>query len=144
MSRYMPEAWTIPGITEQNAPFFTTGKLMLQRCTSCGAVQHPPEDLCLTCQGMEFEYVRAEGAGKVYSYTLPHHPASPMLRERVPYNVVLVQLDDYPHVRIVGNLIDAGIDEVKIGLPVQVTWEELPDGQGGVIRLPQWVRIRQG
>ena len=42
MGRYMPEGWIVPGVTEETAPFFTTGRLMLQRCTNCGAVQHPP------------------------------------------------------------------------------------------------------
>ena len=143
MARYMPDGWTLPEVTERTKPFFTTGKLMLQHCLACDHVQHPPEDICIWCQSDNFDYVESEGAGEVYSYVLPHHPPNERLTARVPYNIVLVQLDDYPHVRIVGNLIDTAPDEVHIGIRVRVTWEEIPDPNGGpTILLPQWVQAR--
>ena len=140
MTRYMPDGWTLPAVTAQNRPFFTSGKLMLQQCASCSKVQHPPEDICIHCQGMDLGYVEAAGTGEVYSYTIAYHAVHPRLSERVPYNAVLVRLDDYPHVRIVGNLIDAGHDEVRIGTRVRATWEEIRTEDGETLRLPQWVQ----
>lgn len=138
---YMPDGWTLPEVNERNRPFFTTGMLMLQHCIDCDRVQHPPEDICIWCQGDHLDYVEATGRGEVYSYVLPHHPPNEKLLTRVPYNIVLVRLDDYPHVRIIGNLIDAEIEDVKIGIPVRATWEEIVDPNGGpAILLPQWVR----
>ena len=138
---YMPDGWTLPQVDDWNRAFFTSGRLMLQHCTDCDRVQHPPEHVCIWCQGMNLDYIEASGSGEVYSYVLPHHPPNEKLLTRVPYNIVLVALEDYPHVRIVGNLIDAEVDEVRIGIPVQVTFEEIADPNGGpTIQLPQWVR----
>ena len=43
-ARYLPEGWTLPAVTDENRAFFTSGELMVQRCSSCGTVQHPPEE----------------------------------------------------------------------------------------------------
>ena len=138
---YMPDGWTLPALDDLNRPFFTTVKLMLQHCVDCDRVQHPPEDICIWCQGDHLDYVEARGTGDVYSYVVPHHPPNEKLTTRVPYNIILVRLDDYPHVRILGNQIDAEFDEVTIGTPVRVTFEEIADQNGGAtILLPQWVK----
>ena len=114
---YMPDGWTLPQVTETNRAFFTSGKLMVQHCIDCDRVQHPPEDICIWCQGTNIDYLEAKGTGVVYSYVLPHHPPNEILLTRVPYNIVLVSLDDYPHVRIVGNLLDVPNEEIAIGIP---------------------------
>lgn len=138
---YMPDGWTLPQLNATNRAFFTAGKLMVQHCTDCDRTQHPPEDICIWCQSDHLDYIEARGTGVVYSYVLPHHPPNEMLTARVPYNIVLVSLDDHPHIRVLGNLIDAEIDEVKIGMPVRVTFEEIADPNGGeAIRLPQWLK----
>lgn len=143
MARYMPDGWTLPEVNDLNRPFFTTGKLMLQHCVACDTVQHPPEDICRSCQSDNLDYVESKGTGEVYSYVLPHHPPNELLNTRIPYNIVLVQLDDHPHVRIVGNLVDTEPDDVKIGIRVNATWEEIADPNGGpAILLPQWVQAK--
>src|SRR4051812_18539338 len=103
--RYMPQSWTLPALTEHNEAFFTSGSLKVQRCTDCGRVQHPPGEVCSTCQSFSFEYVDAAPTGVVESYSIVHHAVNPLLREHLPYNVVVVVLDEHPHVHIVGNVI---------------------------------------
>src|SRR4051812_20454505 len=112
--RYMPQSWTMPALTEHNRPFFTSGALTLQRCTDCDTVQHPPGEVCSTCQSFAFEYVHVAPTGVVESYSIVHHAVNPMLRDRLPYNVVVVALDEYPQVHIVGNVIDIAPDEVQV------------------------------
>jgi hypothetical protein len=63
-----------------------------------------------------------------------------MLRVRVPYNVVVVELRDHPHVRIVGNVVATGDAPVAIGLSVRGSWTG-PLGERGV-RLLQWQPAR--
>jgi uncharacterized OB-fold protein len=62
------------------------------------------------------------------------HPA---LREKTPYNVILVDLDDAP-VRLVSNLVGDHDNQIVIGMPVEVVWEE---GASGAV-IPRF-RLRQ-
>jgi uncharacterized protein len=137
--RYMPYFWALPEVTEFNRGFFTTGELQVQRCTSCGSVQHPPIDVCIACQSFEFEYIKCAPYGTVESYTVVHHPIHELLKDVLPYNVVVVALDDFPHVRIVGNVVDAAPSGVAIGDRVKASWAkvEVDDGPRE-IWLPQW------
>ena len=81
--------------------------------------------------------VRYRGAaprGTIHSYTVVHYPANPALAASVPYTVVLVSLDDAPHIRVVGDVQG----EVAIGMPVEAWWDEREADDGTVIRLPRW------
>ena len=138
--RTMPEDWALPALDRLNETFFTAGRIVLQACKGCGSVQHPPEELCHRCQGTDFQAVESAGRGSVYSFVVAHHAAHPSLGDRVPYVVALVALDDFPDVRIVGNLLDVAPSEVAIDRAVEVVFEEI-ETDDGILRLPQW-RIR--
>jgi uncharacterized protein len=142
-TRYLPGEWTLPAITPENEAFFRGGRdgeLRLQRCVGCATVQHPPSEVCWACQSMEFEYVAVSPKARVASYSIVHHPVHPALRQRVPYNVVVVTLDEHPGVRIVGNVIDVEPSDVEVGLPVTCTWAEVAGPDGDSVYLPQWKR----
>jgi len=137
----MPDSWAIPVLDDRNRAFFTSGSLTLQQCNDCGTVQHPPEDICHACQEMDLGHVVAEATGTVASWAVMHYPVHPVLAERVPYNVVLVQLDDHPHILILGNVVDAAAADLVVGMPVEAVFEELSDPvTGDVLRMPQWRR----
>jgi len=139
MSRYLPAEWALPAIDKFNADFFTSGRLMIQECASCGHLQHPPEEACGECQSMEFKGREASGSGTIYSYIIPHHAPSPILADRVPYVIALVSLDDYPQIRVIGNVLNADPDKVAIGQKVRVTFEKVDDPHSEAeLLLPQW------
>jgi hypothetical protein len=138
--RYFPPEWTLPAISDHNAAFFTSGELRLETCRACGATQHPPVGVCIECGGLEHDYVATTPRGVIDGVTIVHHAVHPLLRERVPYNVVVVALEDHPDLRVVGNVIDAPPDAVRIGARVHCTWTEplpAPNGEA-TVRLPQW------
>jgi uncharacterized OB-fold protein len=66
----------------------------------------------------------------VYSYVVHHHP--PVPGHRCPFVVVLVELPE--GVRMVGELLDASPDEVRIGAPVRVEFVRIDDE----LTLPAW------
>jgi hypothetical protein len=137
--RYLPAGWPLPKLDEFNRPFFTSGALMLQQCKECGVVQHPAGEICDACGGSNFEYVKYAATGTVSSYTIVHHPPHPILRELVPYNVVIVQLDSPSHLQVIGNLIDVAPDDVQVGLRVAGTWTKaLTSDEEGGIKLLHW------
>lgn len=61
------------------------------------------------------------GTGTVHSFTIVHQPASSAFRDRVPYVVVIVDLDE--GVRMLANL-EADPSDAQIGQRVEVAWRE--------------------
>jgi uncharacterized protein len=143
--RYLPLAWSLPELTEENRAFFTSRTIALQKCRECEHVQHPPEEMCRNCGLSVFDYVEVPPRGKIVSFTIAHHPMHPLLKERVPYNVSIVSLHSHPHIRVVGNVIDLEPGELRIGLEVEATWAEIPAAETyppETLYLPQW-KVRQ-
>ena len=100
-------------------------KLMLQYDPEAKAFQFWPRPIGVKSGKANLEWRASSGRGVLYSYTLVHVPA-PGFEDRVPYLIGLVELDE--GVRIVANLVGVGADDVRIGMPMRVTWEPLGDG----------------
>jgi uncharacterized OB-fold protein len=100
--------------------------------------------MCPYCNSLEYEWTPVSGQGRIWSFVVPHPPLLPAFADLAPYNVVVVELDEDPTIRLVGNLLDSpdgAINEVdpstiRIGEPVQVVFQ--PAGEDVV--LPRWVR----
>lgn len=119
-----------PPISEASIPFWDATKqrqLVLQWCKSCDSVIHFPRAVCPSCLSDELEFRSATGRGSVYAFTVVHRPGNPTMEERVPYVVALVELDE--GARMMSNVVGCEPTEVSVGMPVQVTWEELSDGR---------------
>ena len=75
--------------------------------------------------------------------SVPHPPLLPAYTSLAPYNAIVVELDEDPSIRLVGNLVaaeDAPINSVdaatiEIGEPVRVVFQRV-----GEVSLPRWVR----
>ncbi|NQT73109.1 MAG: Zn-ribbon domain-containing OB-fold protein [Chloroflexi bacterium] len=103
-------------------------KLVLQYCTKCNRFIHPPRPMCPTCRSQDtMEWKESSGKGILYSYVMFTSPKMAYPAYELPYAVVLVELEE--GVRIVTNTHEIEPDEVQIGLPVEVMFEDLPDGQ---------------
>ena len=72
------------------------------------------------------EWVPASGRGTVHTYTVFHHAYDPALADVVPYAVAVVELDEGPFFHT--DLVGCPIEDVAIGLEVEVVWE-LVDAQ---------------
>ena len=139
MSRVLGEGWALPDLSDWNRAFFTSGALTLQRCQSCGRVQHPPEEVCTSCQGSGFDDFVSAGLGRVESVAVVHHPVHPALADRVPYAIVLVSVADAPGLLITGNVVGTAPEAVRIGDEVRVVFERATDPSNGqVFQIPQW------
>jgi uncharacterized OB-fold protein len=133
-----PELPMLPQVTPDTAFFWdgaAAGELRIQRCAGCGAVRHPPGPMCPACgEPAGGGYLVAAGTGEVFSYVVHHHP--PVPGKRLPMVVALVQLPE--GVRMVGEMPGVPPDQVRIGLPVRVTF--VPAGD---MLLPAW-RLAEG
>ncbi|MEU1401532.1 OB-fold domain-containing protein [Streptomyces sp. NPDC005728] len=130
-----------PVADTDGAPFWeyaARGELRVQACADCAEPRFPPRPCCPHCQSFASEWRPVSGRGRVWSYVVPHPPLLPAYAEQAPYNVVVVELEDAPRIRLVGNLVShagARLDSldpqgIRIGARVRVVFS---DG------LPQWV-----
>jgi uncharacterized OB-fold protein len=95
-----------------------------QKCSDCGRFRFPPRPMCPHCHSLKREEVKLSGYGKVHAWTLPRHPAPFGFSE--PPIVAVIELDE--GIRFVSNLVGIALDQVKMDMPVEVTFE---DTQGG-------------
>lgn len=108
-------------------------ELRIQRCSDCGSYRYYPRPACPDCQSMRFEWANVSGKGTVWSYTVCYPPVLPYFADKVPLPVAVVKLNE-GNVFMVGRLMDVKPDEIRIGMPVEVMFEDVaPD-----ISLPQW------
>ncbi|BBU21080.1 hypothetical protein I553_4954 [Mycobacterium xenopi 4042] len=56
------------------------------------------------------------------AYTVNRQPWIPGLEP--PYIVAMVELNDEPDVRLITNIVDIAIDDVRVGLEVEVFFED--------------------
>jgi uncharacterized OB-fold protein len=139
MTRVLGTSWPLPALDEWNRDFFTAGVLTLQQCRACLHVQHPPEEVCESCQGNAFAPFESAGSGRVESVVVVHHPVHPALSAQVPYAVVLVSVGDAPGILIAGNVVGTPPEDVRIGNAVRVTFEaEIDPNSGAKLAIPQW------
>ena len=109
------------------------GRLVVQKCTSCGHHQLYARAHCLVCRE-PVEWVDASGRGTIYSYTVIRQNFSRAFRDLLPYVVALVDLDEGP--RLMTNILGSP-DGVRIGDRVQVSFETVSDEAA----LPMFERI---
>jgi uncharacterized OB-fold protein len=118
-----------PAVTEETAPFWdaaAAGRLVVERCTACGAESHPPRGICRACRSRALTWVEIGGPGTVYSFTVNHQRWLPDLD--VPYAVVLVEFPAHPGVRVAGRLRGCDPAAAAIGMAVAVGFEPGPGG----------------
>jgi uncharacterized OB-fold protein len=70
------------------------------------------------------EWARSAGTGCVYTFSITHRPMHPAFLD-VPYATVVVELDEGP--RLMTWLRDVPVDRIRVGLPVEVTFEDVSD-----------------
>jgi uncharacterized OB-fold protein len=112
-----------PAITRDNAFWFEGAKqhrLLIQRCTKCKVLRHPPRPRCDKCGSYEWDTVEASGRGSVYSFVVMHYPQVPAFDYPLP--IGLVELDE--GTRLVADLVGVDRADVKVGMPVVVEWQD--------------------
>ncbi len=116
-----------PVLTEENRPFWAaaaSGELRMQQCRACGHIRYPIQARCPRCLSPDAQWHRLSGRGTVFAKVVYHRAFHPAWAADVPYNVVLVQLDEGP--RMYGNVIDAP-DGFAVGDAVEVMFDRISD-----------------
>jgi uncharacterized OB-fold protein/acyl dehydratase len=115
-----------PPRNQDNAFFWEgvdRGELLIQKCSSCGRLRHPPRPMCPNCQSLEWETVTASGKGEVFSFIIPHYPQVPFFE--YPYVVAVIALEE--GTRLISNVVDIDPGDVTVGMPVQLKFVAVDD-----------------
>ena len=107
-----------PAITHDNAFWFEGARahrLLIQHCTSCGTLRHPPLPACGTCGSFEWDTVEASGRGTLFSYVVVHYPQVPAFEYPLP--IGLVELEE--GTRVVANIGGVEPDGIQVGMALR-------------------------
>jgi uncharacterized OB-fold protein len=113
----------LPALTDENRAFYTggaDGRLLITRCDACDRWVHPPTATCATCGG-PLRPEPVSGKATVFTYTLNTQKFHP--EHQTPNLIAIVVLDEQDDLRVITNIVGAGIEDLSIGLPVQVLFE---------------------
>ena len=107
-------------------------ELFIQKSRSSGQFVFPPRPH----YAGDFEWARVSGRGRVLTFVIVRPPFLPALEHKVPLAIAVVELDEGP--RLVGQVLECALDDVRCGMLVEVVFEDLTDR----VTLPQWRPVR--
>ena len=114
----------LPVLDDDNRFFWTSGAdgvLRLLRCRSCGYHLHPPLPRCPECGSRDLGPEAVSGRGEVHSVTVNHKS---WVGGEEPYAIALVTIPEQEGLRLTTNVVGCPPDEVTIGMPVRVVFEQ--------------------
>lgn len=114
----------LPVLDDTNRFFWSAGEdgvLRFMRCTACGYWLHPPIPRCPQCGSTEVAPDAVSGRATVFSHTINHHPWD---GSGEPWSVAIVELPEQRGLRLTTNVVHCAPTDVRIGMPVQVTFEQ--------------------
>ena len=126
-----PRLRLAPHPTAESKAFWTggrNGELLITRCQTCGHFFHPPGPVCWRCRSTDVAVEPVSGRAKVAAYTVNRQPWIPGFEP--PYIVAMVELDDEPDVRLTSNIVDIAIEDIAVGLEVEVFFEDWTAASG--------------
>ncbi len=101
------------------------------QCQKCEQQFFPPRAVCPICKKRKMKPIKFRGKGRVYSYSVLYQP-SERFEGQAPYVVAIVELEE--GVKLTAQLTDVDLDEVEIGLPVEMVVRKIyEEGENGPI-----------
>ncbi|HEY3942369.1 MAG TPA: Zn-ribbon domain-containing OB-fold protein [Acidimicrobiales bacterium] len=128
------EAPVYPPLPKPDAltQFFWDGcnehKLLIQRCSNCGHHLHPPRIVCRYCLSTDLAPAEMSGRGVIDTFTIPLQPFDRYYVSKVPYVLAVVELAEEKGLKLVTDIVGVEPDDVKVGMAVEVTFEEVAPG----------------
>ncbi len=114
----------IPVVDDETRPFWEAGRdgvLRFGACRSCAALLHPPVPVCRYCRSDEIGLRDVSGRAIVVGFTINHHLWD--LRFPPPFVIATVAIEEDTRVRLVTNIIDVALDDVRVGMRVKACFE---------------------
>src|SRR5262245_40199090 len=126
----MRDDFPLPDLTWPGTQAFwegaAAGELRIPRCErpECAAFVWYPADACRVCGGAA-AWTAVSGRATLFSWTVVHQALLKQFAGDVPYVTALAALDEDPSVRVPTRIVDATPAELRIGMPLRVTFRPL-------------------
>lgn len=98
-------------------------ELIIKHCNDCGHYIHLPKQRCPKCWSTNVGNAKMSGRGTINSTTVSYVPGPPGFTP--PFLTALVDLEEAPYVRLLTTIVGYPIDDVKIGMPVEVVFDDV-------------------
>lgn len=137
MEEQAPGGDRIAPLSNRDFDFFYRGleqkRLLVQKCSSCGALRNPPGPCCPACRSLDWDALALSGMGTVFSHTVHHHPPLPSFL--VPHPVILAEMAE--GIRMLGAADGTAPQDISIGAPVSVEFVRRGDRAGFRFRIAE-------
>lgn len=118
----------LPQVTQENEFFWKSGadgKLRLQKCRACESLIHPPAPVCRYCRSRDVGVRAVSGRATLAGFTINERFSLPGLP--APYVIAQVAIAEDPRVRLTTNVVQCEFDQLELGQPVEVVFEQVED-----------------
>lgn len=127
----------IPVADELSKPFWdaaNAGRLVIQHCTACNTIQHPPRPRCRDCGSDQLSWKDTSGRGHISTCAVVDDGRIGAMQPEQPFNLAVITLDDDPRVNYYSNLPGVPARTAPIGAAVEVFFKEVSADQ----KIPEW------
>lgn len=119
----------LPKITVDDRPFWDAAarhEFVLQHCPNCNHWFEPAVERCWNCHSASLGWKPASGRGVVHTFNVYHRAYHPWFADKLPYNTTIVELEE--GVLLLSQITGCAVDDIRIGMPVQVVYEDIEPG----------------
>lgn len=99
------------------------GRVLIQRCSECQTLRHPPRPMCGECQSMGWDSIESTLIGEVLSYTQIHHPRIPGYQ--YPLVCAVIKLEEGTN--LISNIVGCDPEQISIGMNVKGRVERIDE-----------------
>ena len=118
----------LPVPSPVSRPFWEATKqrrLSIQRCNACKQYVFYPRTLCSHCGAADLAWTDVSGKATLYSFTIARKATARPWDADVPYVIAIVELDEGP--RMTSNIVSCPVEDVRIGMALIATFEDVSD-----------------
>lgn len=118
----------LPPMNTWSKPFWDSvnnRKPLVRKCQS-GHIHLPFHSTCTKCPSDKHDWVNLTGTGTIYSMAIYYQLWHSGWTNEIPYNTVLVDLDE--GVQVPGDIVAIKNDDIDVGMRVEMVFEDILPG----------------
>jgi len=101
------------------------GEVYATKCRKCDKLYYPPQGDCAHCLSSDVEWVKLNKEAILETYThVNYRPAG--FNQYGTYTIAIAKTTD--GVRVMGWLEDIEVEDVRVGMKLEISIKKLPDG----------------
>ena len=115
-------------IEDESRPYWdglNEGRLLIKRCSDCGAAHFYPRPFCPDCWSGNVDWEAASGAATLYTWSMVHQNDLPPFNTQVPYIAAVVDLAEGP--RMMTRVVDCDEADLVVGMALSLGFTALDD-----------------